>query len=224
MKRNDMIKSYLYFILLFVIINISSRISVMAMNGIVALSLSAIWVVVTIALYFICIKKNSKTMPIIFYSLSNAILGGIAISAYYSLKNVAPLSMVALVVVFGGLMLINYVLINVVKRKTIFTGINVIVSIIIMIASAYLWIMKDQSLGSSLTFQAVIYLCFSIALHFVVKKSYEWVRIIPIASLLMFGGLLLVAIIAITEGDGIDAIDIDFPINRKGKKPSNISR
>lgn len=218
--RIDLLKPYLYFILLYVIINISNRVSIIAVQNKLAIIIAVLWMFVTIALYFLYMRKNNNTNIIILYSLSNAIIGGIAISSYYSLKNVVPYPTIALVFVFSGIMVINFCLINVVKRKILFTKINIVMTIILMISSICLWIEDYQSLGSSLVFLTVIYLCFSIALHQVVKRSLDWSSIIPISSLLMFGGLLLVVIIAITEGDGLEVLDLDFDFPGDKKKKS----
>lgn len=217
MKLNLLIP-YLYFTFLYLIINFSNRLSIIAVPGMLALVTSVIWMIVSIVLYFIYIRKNKGAVTIVLYSLINSIVGGIAISAFYSMKNVTPYSTIILISVFTGLMVINFCFINLINRKLIFTRINMVLSIILIIFSFYLWTKSSVSLGSSLVFLSIIYLCFGIALHLVVKKSYDWSGIIPIASLIMFAGILLVVILAITEGDGLEIFDIDFSFSNNKKK------
>lgn len=87
------------------------------------------------------------------------------------------------------------------NKYDLFIKINIIVTIVVMISCVYIWIYNSQSLVSSLMFFGIVYLFFNIALSKNIDKSENYIKILAFASLLMFLGLLYVALVAITQDD-----------------------
>ncbi len=216
MNRN-LFMSYIHYFVLFTVIQAANHISIIAIKGEAAVAIAIVWMTLTLAVYFLFMRKKISRMAMTLYSIINAVIGGIAISAYYQMKNVAPFIPALLIVIFGIMLFTNYCLLYIVKTKRVFTLLNLSFAILLLIVSFYIWLEKNQSLGSSMFFLGVAYLCFSYALHRVSKKGLGWNSIIPLSSLLMFGGLLLVVIVAITDGEALDAMDAGF-LEGTGKK------
>jgi hypothetical protein len=218
MERKDLATAYIYSFILFILLNIANKVSMAAVNGKIAIALAVIWMILSIVIYFVSIRKRKSKSAVFLYSILNAVLGGVAISAYYSLKDVAPYRPILMVGVFGALMLANYLLLYISAFKSAFTIINIILSIAIFIAAVYIWIDKDRSLGSSLIFLSMVYLCFSISLHIVIRKDLSRSHLVALSSLLMFGGLFFAVIVMLSEGDALEVLDIDFPVSNRKKR------
>lgn len=209
-NRKELLKIYIIYISLFIIINVVNRISLNLIDGATALLLSIVLIFITIMLYFVIVRRNS----IIVYSIFNAIVAGGAISYYYSIKSVVPYNSFILIFGFTLMMLINYYFIIRTKRQYVFIRINIIISIMVIIAGIYIVVGNYLSLGSSLMFLSIFYLCFNISLLRYINKSENYIKILSFATILMFGGL----IIAITGED--DLLEIgeglwDNPYSKK---------
>lgn len=208
---------YSYYFILYIVVMILNGFSITAINGKISLVSSIVWMLVSLVVCFVFLKKKCNRSSLLIYSLVNAAMGGIAISAYYSIRNVSPFSSLLLIAIFGAIMLASYILINVVQNKLAFIKISLIATGLAFILSLIVWGSVSVSLGSSLTFLFVIYLCFTIGFYIVVKRDLKPSSVILYASLLMFAGLLIVVIAALTEGDGLDILGIDWPYDSKKK-------
>ncbi|QUH26186.1 hypothetical protein [Serpentinicella alkaliphila] len=201
-EKKELLKIYYIYIGLFALTNIVSSISITLIDGKKALITGIIWVIATILIYYFLISK--KESLIIIYSTINAILTGVVISSYYSIKLASPYNPLILVVMFAISMLLNYKFLIKIKQKKTFIKNNIIATTIVIIISVIVWIVYSLSVGSSLLFMNVIYLCFNISLFRAIDKDYIYIRILGNASMLMFGGILFFVIQALTEGEGID--------------------
>lgn len=217
MGRGKLFEVYVYYILLYIMFIISTYISKELIGGSAAIVVSIIWMIMSATLYFLAIRKSHNNYVVLIYAALNAVIGGIAASAYYSIKTVTPYSPIYLVLFLAALMLVNYGIMCIINNKRNFAIINLVFTVLLLIFLCIKWIKGDLSLGSSLVFLCVIYLCFSIALYLVIMINQEWFNIIPLASLLMFGGILLVVLIVITEGEVLDGIEIDLSTGSKKK-------
>ncbi|MCC5909980.1 MAG: hypothetical protein JJT76_06035 [Clostridiaceae bacterium] len=216
METKDLLKVYCIYIVLFFITNIVNLMSITLIDGSIALFIGVIWIVATSLIYFFLIRRKEDL--IIIYSTINAILAGIVISSYYSIKLVSPYNPLILMVIFAIIMLLNYKAFIKIERKELFVRINIIATVIVIIISVIIWIVKSMSLGSSLVFLNVIYLCFNIALFRAIDKESNYIRILGNASIIMFAGILFSVIQALTEGEGMDIIGDSWSGNFKKKK------
>ncbi|MBF8984763.1 hypothetical protein IZY60_14565 [Lutibacter sp. B2] len=215
LDKKEPLKLYLFYFALIIIANITNTISITFVDGKVAFIISIIWMIITIIFYFI-IKKNNKGL--IVYSFLNAVVSGIAMSAYYSIKSVLPFNSLFFLIVFGFCMFLNYTIINKTQNNELFIRINIITIILILIISNYIWITSSPTVGSGMVFFCIVYLCFNIALLRANNKDTNYTKIVGYASLIMFGGILLAVIVVLSEGDGMEIIDGDWRGKSKKKK------
>lgn len=215
-EKKELLEIYSLYIIVFVIITFSNAISISLIKGGIALIVGILWMIATIALYFIIRKKDNKVIMV--YSAINGIFAGITISAYYSLKNVQSFSVLLFTGVFVVFMAIHYILFNIIKRKDLFVRYNMLIAIIAVICSIYIIMEEKASIGSGVLFFAIIYLCFNVALRRTIKKGIKLIHTLSYASLLMFGGILLAAIALITDGDVLDVMEGSWLDDSKNKK------
>lgn len=201
LEKKELSKIYYAYIGLFILIHAVNSISLASINGVIALITGIIWMITTLFLYFFYIKKKKRY--IIIYSTINAIFAGITISSYYSIKQVIPYNPLAMILIFTSIMLINYKYLVNSDQKKEFAMNNIIGSIIAIFMSIFVWIALSSSVGSSLVFMIIIYLCFNTA---VFKMTEQGSIILATASMLMFAGVLIAVIQALMEGDGIDIL------------------
>lgn len=219
-EKIGQIKMYLFYFILFVIIILTNDLSIDNVKGVHAIIIGCAWMIITILFYMLYLRKNSNIYAIIAYAIFNALIGGVTISAYYSLKNVTPYNPELIVLIFAAFLIVNLCLTLLIKKRLIFSIINLAITIILLCAAGYIWAEKDETLGSSLFFMLIVYLFFGIA-QFIVEKYVEaWINIIALSSLLMFGGILLVVLVVISEGDALEALDVipDGTGNKKAKR------
>jgi hypothetical protein len=219
-EKLDLIKIYLFYFILFVIIILINGLSIENVKGVHAIIIGCAWMIITILFYMLYLRKSGNIYAIIAYAIFNALLSGVTISAYYSLKNVTPYKPEFIIQIFAALLIVNLCLTLLIRKRLVFSIINLVITIILLCASGYIWAEKDKTLGSSLFFMLVVYLCFGIAQLIVEKEVEARINLISISSLLMFGGILLVVLVAISEGDALDALDVipEGSGNKKAKR------
>lgn len=218
--KPGMIKMYLLYFLLFVMIGAANLLSVNLIDGRVAIAAGCVWMFLTVIIYMLYLRKSRNKYAIIIYAILNALISGITSSAYYSLKNVAPYRVELMILVFAGLLLANLALSLLIRKGLLFPIINLAVSIILLCAAGYIWGAKNKSLGSSLFFILIVYLCFTIAQLLVVKYHEAWINLISLSTLIMFGGILLVVLVVISDGDALELLELapDVTGSRRNKK------
>jgi len=218
--KPDLIKIYFFYFILYLIIVITNNLCINYVNGIVALVTGCVWTVPSIVFYLFYLRKKGNTCAVLIYAIFNAIIGGITASAYYRIKDVVPYKAQILVLIFAGLMLLNFCLYLLIKSKVVFSVINLIIAIISLCAAGYIWYDIDKSVGSSLFFMLIVYLCFSVAQLLVARYCKSWINLLSLSTLFMFGGILLVVLAIISEGDALDLLQIvpDAADGTKAKK------
>jgi len=219
-EKLGMINMYLLYFLLFVEISLINVLSIDLINGWLALVIGSIWMLHTILIYLVFLRKSRNRSAIIIYAAFNALVGGITSSAYYSLKKVIPYRPELMILTFAGLLLINLFFSLLIKKRLIFPIINLVASVILLCVAGYIWRVKDKSLGSSIFFMLIVYLCFAIAQLLVEKYHEAWINLISLSTLIMFGGILFVVLVVISEGDVLEMLELapDVSGSRKHKK------
>jgi len=193
--------------------------SVDFVDGRLAVISGGVWMLLTVVIYLLYLRKNGNKYSVIAYALINALVGGVSISAYYSLKNVTPYNSALSILIFAGLLLLNLCLSLLIRRRLAFPLVNLAITIILLCAAGYLWGARNKSFGSSMFFMLIVYLCFAIAQLLVEKYQKAWINLISLSSLIMFGGILLVVLVAISEGDALELLELvpDVAGSRKGR-------
>lgn len=212
LNKSTLYKAYTFYIILGFVIFIMNGLSAMFVNGRIGFGLAIFWIVVSIVSYFL-IRNNQTGLKI--YSVFNAVLSGIAMSSYYTLKNVELFNPLIILAIFGIMMTLHYVMMTKVKRTTIFIKLSIGFSILMLIMFICVWIVYNTSYGSGFTFMAIIYLSFNIALLLSSSTELDYMIIVGLASLFLFAGILVCIIIAISEGEALDILSIDFWKNKK---------
>ena len=206
LKRKILFKSFLLYLGLFILIQLSSVFSKRYLAEKSALTLAGIWLLLTIPIYIL--SKKIKYLNYV-YSIFNAVIVGVAIGSYYSIKSVDLHNISFWLLGFCLAMLLSYQLIAISNRCKKISLINIILSLIGIATTIYLWVTIGPSMGSYLLFIMIIYLCFFISLYFQ-ADDFHYLDIVNFGSLLMFGGVFLIIIIIITEGDGIEFLDMSW--------------
>ena len=116
-----------------------------------------------------------------------------------------------MVAIFTLIMLCNYTAFIKSKKKRILVRNTLISSIIVIISSSIIWMGYNKSVGSSLVFLAIIYLCFNIALFKDMDKGPSYIRILGKASVFMFAGVVFIVIQALTEGELLEMFEGVLP-------------
>ncbi len=219
-EKSDLIKIYLLFFAIFTLIILTSTMCIETLNGILAIIIACIWMIASILYYLFYLRKNTNILAVIIYAIINALISGVSISAYYSLKNVNPYKTEWVILIFALVLTVNLCISLIIRKRIVFTVINLALTILSLCIAGYIWIDKDKSAGSSLFFMLIVYLCFGIAQFIVEKHSQSWMKLISLSTLIMFSGILLVVLIAVSEGDVLDGLDIvlDGTSLRKRKK------
>ena len=209
MRENlDMVKTYSFYLFLFVLIIISNGICIEYVNGTLAIIIGCLWMFASVLLYLLYLRKSGNVFAIMVYAIITAIISGMTSSAYYSIKNVAPYKAEVVIILFSALLAGNLIMSLFIRKRLLISVINLTLAIFILLASLYLWVLRDKSLGSSMSFMSIVYLCFAIAQLIVEKKEIRRINMISISSLLMFGGILIAVLVAVSEGDLLDLLEI----------------
>lgn len=191
MRGKGLLKSFLEYIGLFIVIQLSLILGTTYVNGKVAFIIALIWMVITIPLYFISKKLAIFKYP---YSVLNAVIAALAISAFYLLKTVQLYNVFLGICGFVIFMMISYTFITITNRKMEISLVNMILCIGGIAVSIYIWIKGSPSVGSYLLFSIVIYLCFFISVFLRRKQESDHLEIVNIASLLMLFGVFLIVL------------------------------
>ncbi|PRX16936.1 hypothetical protein BX659_1581 [Orenia metallireducens] len=207
LNRKALFKSFLLYLGLLILIELSSVFSKIYLSEKSVLTLAGIWMLLTIPIYIL--SKKIKYLNYT-YSVFNALIAGVAIGSYYSFKAVNLDNIFFWIVGFCLAMVINHWLIVITNNYKKISLINIILSLIGMGLTIYLLITLNSSLGTYLLFLTVIYLCFFIALYLNKEESFNYLDLVNFASLLMFGGVFLIILIIITEGDGVEFLDMSW--------------
>ncbi|WP_018248403.1 hypothetical protein [Orenia marismortui] len=182
------------------------------MTGRVTFIIAVVWMVLTIPGYILSkkIRYISYLYPII-----NAVIAGMTIASYYIIQSIEADILDCHIFGFILFMVFNYGIIIITSKRKQISLINIILSIIGGLAAIYLWTVISVSLGSHLLFLIIIYLCFFIALYLNKQKDSNYLTIVNFASVIMFGGVFLLVLILITEGEGIEILDMSWWKDRK---------
>lgn len=205
-NRSELYKGHSFLFILVLVIFLMNSLSTMFIPGRIALILAISWIVVSIAIYFLVRKKQ---IGLKIYSVLNAIISGIAMSSYYTLKNIELFNPMIILGIFGMVMLLDYVMMNKVKNKKIFIKMKIALLILILIYFIYIWLIHSASYGSGLTFMTIIFLSINISLLLTQNAEVDYTVIAGLASLLMFGSILVCILVALTEGDAFDIMVFD---------------
>ncbi len=118
-ERKELLKVYGIYTALFALTTIINNISMTLIEGKIALATGIVWIVATSFVYFLLVRE--KEFLNIIYSIVNAIIAGIAMSSYYSIKSVTPCNPFLLVAIFMTIMLLNYAIsINLEEKRRFF--------------------------------------------------------------------------------------------------------
>ncbi|NLK28711.1 MAG: hypothetical protein GX306_10280 [Clostridiales bacterium] len=115
-------------------------------------------------------------------------------------------------------MLLNYAIIINLKKRRSFIKYIIIATIIVIIIFSIIWTDTNKSLGSSLVFLSVIYLCFNLAIYRDIDKGPSYIRILGKASLFMFAGVIVTVIVALSEGELLDLFGGSYTGEKDKKK------
>ncbi|TDX46349.1 hypothetical protein [Orenia marismortui] len=213
-KENFLFKTFAFYIILFLLIQISLKLNLKYMTGRLTfiIAVAVVWMFLTIPGYIFSkkIKYISYLYPII-----NAVITGMTIASYYIIQSIEVDILDCHIFGFILFMVFNYGIIIITSKRKQISLINIILSIIGSLATIYLWTVISVSLGSHLLFLIIIYLCFFIALYLNKQKDSNYLTIVNFASVIMFGGVFLLVLILITEGDGIEILDMSWWKDRK---------
>lgn len=207
-EKLDIIKIYPLYFVLFSLIVLTNDICIEKLNGIAGIVIGCLWMVVSILFYVFYLGKHANTIAVLIYALINAVVSGACTASYYTLKNVKPFKAEELILVFALLLAVNMFISLIIKKSFVFAALNLAVTILLLCLTGYIWIVKDKTAGSGLFFMLIVYLCFSIARFIMVKREESWIKLISLSTLLMFGGILLVVLTAISDGDILEALEI----------------
>lgn len=206
LNRSELYKGYFFYFILVVMIFIINNLSSIFIDGRIALILAISWIVFSILIYFI-LRKNQKGLRA--YSVLNAIISGIAMSSYYTLEDINLFNPMIILAIFGLVLIIDYIMMNKIKTIKYFIKIKIILLILILIGCIYIWLTYSSSYGSGLTFMTIILLSINISLLLIQSKEVNYTVIVGLASLLMFGGILVCILVALTEGEVLDILTFD---------------
>lgn len=209
---NEIQRAHLYYFSLGLIVFLSCVLSTIMITGKVALIIGILWLVLTTPIYF-TIRKKQKGL--VLYSILNAIIAGVVMGSYYSIKGVSVYNFIIILCIWAIIMLLNYRV--VIRRKSKEKGmkIPIIVRVLALIFSIVVWIGFSASLGSALTFISILVLCIDIS-YALNKNRIDVMQVIGLASLLMFVGILVCVVVVLSEGEVLDLSIFEFG-NRKKK-------
>lgn len=108
-------RSFFTYACLFIIIQISQMFSIKYISGSVALLAAIIWLFITIPLYILFKRIES---PKYMYSMINAIIAGLTISSYYTIKSVKLDNTFLVSIGVFLFMILSYMLIVFTDKKT----------------------------------------------------------------------------------------------------------
>ncbi|GMQ57222.1 hypothetical protein AN1V17_16170 [Vallitalea sediminicola] len=214
LNRSELYKGYFFCFILVVMIFLINNLSSIFIDGRIALILAISWILFSVFIYFI-LRKNQKGLRV--YSVLNAIISGIAMSSYYTLEDINLFNPMIILAIFGLVMIIDYMMMNKIKTIKFFIKIKIILLILILIGCIYIWLTYSSSYGSGLTFMTIILLSINISLLLIQNKEVNYTVIVGLASLLMFGGILVCILVALTEGEVLDILTFDSWENNKKK-------
>jgi uncharacterized membrane protein len=84
------------------------------------------------------------------------------------------------------------------QKEDVFTVINLALTILSLCIAGYIWIDKINQQEVSVLY-AIVYLCLVLLQFIVEKHSQSWMKLISLSTLIMFSGILLVVLIAVSE-------------------------
>lgn len=213
--EKDLKISFFMYTVLMLITQLSFKLSLTSIDGANALLISIIWMVLTIPMYFIFNKGNKLRYV---YSILNSLIAGVAISSLYSYKSIEAYSIVGTIVIFSIAMYVNYRVMKMTKKQRLISHINIIISVLGIMISIYIWMVFNPMVGSCLTFSIIIYMCFNISIYMTKKQEESYIKVVSKGSLIMFGGVFLAVLTAITDGDGLDLLDASWWSDTRKKK------
>jgi Na+/melibiose symporter-like transporter len=119
--------------------------------------------------------------------------------------------------IYFVILAVNYLVMYFLKFDRKANVILGIVSILGLLTGIYVWIDVNLIIGSSIVFMSIIILSLNASLLYYLSHGgdYDSWRIVKLSSMLMFGGIFLAVIIAITEGDIIEIFDSSETNNKK---------
>lgn len=204
-------RAHLYFFVLGVITFLSNLVSVVMIPGRVALIIGSAWLILTCLIYFIASKNKSRT---ILYSLFNAVVAGIAMSSYYTIKGVVVYNFIVTLCIWTIVMIINYKSIALIKFKGRGEKILIVLQIVVLIISIVVWVTSNATLGSILTFISILVLGIGISYSLTEDTGNE-IKVIGLSSLLIFVGIFVCVIVVLSEGEVLDLSIGDFKKKKK---------
>lgn len=218
MKVKDLNKAIGFSLLIFFIIQLSTVTSYGFFDrGDRLLIISGFWLVITIPAFIL--TKHKRT--VIFYIIWNAVMAGVAISAYYLYEEIEMYNIISITLYYLVILLLNYLLLYFLTNKQRANQLLLILSIVGIGVGCIIWFNGNLVRGSSIAFTSIITVCmnfsFKYYLHF--DRKFDYMKLLKLSSMLMFGSIFLVVIIAISEGDAIEMLDGSWESEgRKRKK------
>lgn len=185
------------------------------------------YILLIIALFFmigavICHKVTKGRTPgyIISYFL-NAFGSGCALGALLETKSIFPAPELILVLLPAAAMgIVMCLLLSVFadSRRPAITAISCLLTLALIGIGIYIWICKSPAVGCALLFSGLFFLPFPVGCSSALEKPEQKYRYLSFSG---FGAFILIALVVIailSEGEILDAFDLDFSGFGKSKK------
>ncbi|MDF2821949.1 MAG: hypothetical protein K0R15_2397 [Clostridiales bacterium] len=217
MKLNDLQKTVVISLLLFIITQITAFISYKVLGNGWVLVLSGIWMLLTIPI-FLLLKRKQTT---ILYMLINAVMAGVTIAGYYLYENIAIYNITTVSLCYIAILAVNYFAMHCFKFERNVNVIFTIMSILGILVGISNWVYGDLVVGSSIVFASVMLLCLNISFMCYLNKEreYDHWKILKLSTMLQFGSVFFAVITAISEGKMIEFSGDFWPDGKKESVP-----
>jgi hypothetical protein len=215
MKINDLKKTLGISLLIFVIIQITVFVCYLSFDSGGILMISFAWMLLTIPIFLFTKRKRTT----IIYILFNALVAGITISGYYLYKEIEIYNIMTVSLCYIVILTANYLAMYYLQIKRTVNIVSTSLSVLGLVFGIYRWTEGNLTLGSSIVFTSIIILCMNISFLYYLsdKRKYDFMGVVKLSSLLMFGGIFFAVLTAISEGESLTLFDGSWG---EGKKKS----
>lgn len=195
-----------------VMVLISIQMSLLDVSEVIVL----LWIILTVPIYFL-VRKNNKALFL--YVLLNSAVSGLAISLMYHYGYMNEYNGLVIMFIGSGVLLLVYIIgANSESVKAVCKGL-LIISVIGLLVSLFLWLGKGVNDGVSFMFLSITLITFQLGILLAKEPDKNILKIFGKASLFVFGSVVFVVIVILSEGDilEIDVTDMLFGKRKKGR-------
>lgn len=163
------------------------------------LFVSMIWLGASYAMY-IYVKKIKHIVLVI---MMNTFIVGMTIGAYYSSKDIDYFLLSITVLVFIIMISLEYLAVIISRNIKMTISSSIYIVEIMLLFWSLRWLGGDIILSSSFIFACIFILSMNIAIKLHIGRHLDLyaISVIKLSSMVMFGGILLLVIAILTEGD-----------------------